>query len=118
MKESSVRTGETRRRCEIVPILLVLAALCALILSLTACDGDATYTPPAPTAIGRDESSTAETPVSARSATPAQVPTDTPIPAQSPTPLPPPTATPEGYPVAPTPEVATPAAYPEASTGS
>ena len=116
MKGNSVCPGNISKRCRITSVMLILAVMSVLILGLSACDGEATYTPPPPTTVGKDETATANTPSASSVDTPTQAPIDTPT--QTHTPLPPPTARPEGYPVPPTPDVATPVAYPEATSSS
>jgi len=122
MKGNSVCPKKTGKRYRIASVMLMLAALPVLVLGLSACDGEATYTPPPPTSVGKDEAATADTPSAASVDTPTQAPVDTPTqapvdtPAEPPTPLPPPSATPEGYPAPPAPEASTPVAYPEATS--
>lgn len=116
MKGYSVCPEKIGKRYRIASVMLLLAVISVLVLGLSACDGEATYTPPPPTTVGKDETATADTPSAASVDTPTQAPVDTP--AQPPTPLPPPTARPEGYPAPPTPEVSTPVAYPEATSSS
>jgi len=116
MKGNSVCPKRNGKMYRVASVMLVLAVMSVLVIGLSACDGEATYTPPPPTIVGEDETATADTPSAASADTPTQAPVDTP--AQPPTPLPPPTATPEGYPAPPTPKVSTPVAYPEATSSS
>ena len=115
MRDDSAHSRPYRMRH--ATMLLALMVFCVLTLGLTACDGEATYTPPPPTTIGREENVVKETPAAGIS-TPAQVHGETPVSARSATPPPPPSETPEGYPAPPTPEPGTPVPYPVATTSS
>ena len=115
MKTQFARSGRRARKRGLWAAMLILAALS---LALSACDGDATYTPPPPTAIGKDEPATVESPAVSEQSTPTQVVASTPVPIESPTPLPPPATKPEDYPAPPTLAPVTPQAYPQSSGGS
>ena len=51
MRDDSAHSRPYRMRH--ATMLLALMVFCVLTLGLTACDGEATYTPPPPTTIGR-----------------------------------------------------------------
>jgi hypothetical protein len=110
MKTHSVCWGRRTERSAVRATLLILAVLS--VLALSACDGEATYTPPPPTAIQADTPTAVASPASAEQSAPTQAV------ASTPTPFAPPASTPEDYPVPPTLEPVTPQAYPESSGGS